>query len=153
MAQIVEANQSSAAALAKVLPASGAAPAPGPASKGVLSRLKSGVAAAAPALAADVQAQMHEQQQRQALLNAHSQNVERLTRKLLHEQSQLVLHSPSLPFQLSRLQEKRFTLLMSSKLEFEEWRDLVRSQQLQMCTRSFFYSPSALFSSFTTFAL
>ena len=134
MAHIVEASQASAAALAKALPASGAPTAAG--SKGALARLKSGgAAAAAPALAADVQVQMHEQQQRQAALNVHSQNVEKLTRKLLHEQSQLVLHSPSLPFLLSRLQEKRFTLLMSSKLEFEEWRDLVRTQQLQMCMR------------------
>ena len=136
MAQIVEASQASAAALAKALPATGAPTGAAAGSKGALARLKSvGSAGAAPVLAADVQAQMHEQQQRQAALNAHSQNVEKLTRKLLHEQSQLVLHSPSLPFQLSRLQEKRFTLLMSSKLEFEEWRDLVRTQQLQMCTQ------------------
>ena len=55
-------------------------------------------------------------------------NVERMARKLMQEQAELVLQTPALSIEFSRLQEKRFTLLTSSKFERDDWRELIKRQ-------------------------
>ncbi|XP_077943395.1 breakpoint cluster region protein isoform X2 [Gasterosteus aculeatus] len=61
--------------------------------------------------------------------------VERLRKKLLEQESLLLLMSPNMAFRVANRNGKGFTFLISSDYERAEWREIVREQQ-KKCFKS-----------------
>uniref|UniRef100_A0A6Q2WYT7 Uncharacterized protein n=1 Tax=Esox lucius TaxID=8010 RepID=A0A6Q2WYT7_ESOLU len=62
--------------------------------------------------------------------------IERLRKKLLEQESLLLLMSPSMAFRVANRNGKSFTFLISSDYERAEWREIIREQQ-KKCFKSF----------------
>uniref|UniRef100_A0A4W5N7C2 BCR activator of RhoGEF and GTPase n=1 Tax=Hucho hucho TaxID=62062 RepID=A0A4W5N7C2_9TELE len=80
--------------------------------------------------------QIKNELQREKRTTKGGKAIERLRKKLLEQESLLLLMSPSMAFRVANRNGKGFTFLISSDYERAEWRDIIREQQ-KKCFKSF----------------
>uniref|UniRef100_A0A8C8D5Z2 Uncharacterized protein n=1 Tax=Oncorhynchus tshawytscha TaxID=74940 RepID=A0A8C8D5Z2_ONCTS len=80
--------------------------------------------------------QIKNELQREKRTTKGGKAIERLRKKLLEQESLLLLMSPSMAFRVANRNGKGFTFLISSDYERAEWKDIIREQQ-KKCFKSF----------------
>uniref|UniRef100_A0A8C8JAM7 Uncharacterized protein n=1 Tax=Oncorhynchus tshawytscha TaxID=74940 RepID=A0A8C8JAM7_ONCTS len=73
--------------------------------------------------------QIKNELQREKRTTKGGKAIERLRKKLLEQESLLLLMSPSMAFRVANRNGKGFTFLISSDYERAEWKDIIREQQ------------------------